>query len=84
MHETYVQKNADYGDSFHQTYRKFGIISCIVRISDKYHRLVNLTQSGSNPTFESLRDTLLDLANYCLLTVMELDMMKGGKGDSNT
>lgn len=70
----YTQKNRAYGDSFGETYAKLGIISAVTRISDKYNRLVNLaTHTDVDKGDESLRDTLVDLANYALMTVMELD-----------
>lgn len=74
LHELYVRKNAAYGDSFGETFKKLGIISAVTRISDKYNRLVNLaTNPDINQNDESIRDTLQDLANYALMTIMELD-----------
>ena len=74
MHELYEQKNAAYGDSFGDTYRKLGIISAITRITDKYNRLVTL---ATNPNVdhgdESINDTLIDMANYCILTMLEIE-----------
>lgn len=37
---------------------------------------MNLIKGAPAKVNESLRDTLLDLANYCVLTVMELDKAK--------
>ena len=74
LHELYVRKNAAYGDSFGETFKKLGIISAVTRISDKYNRLVNLaTHPDIDQNDESIRDTLQDLANYALMTIMELD-----------
>lgn len=74
IHEIYIKKNKAYGNSFGETYEKLGIISAVTRITDKYNRLVTLsTQSDINTFDESIKDTLLDMANYCLMTVMELD-----------
>lgn len=76
----YLQiQNADYGNSFSQLYQEFGdngIITAAVQISHKYHRFMNLIKGTPAKVNESLRDTLLDLANYCVLTVMELDKAK--------
>ena len=77
--DTFKSKNADYGNSFSQLYQEFGdngIITAAVQISHKYHRFMNLAKGTSTKVNESLRDTLLDLANYCILTVMELDKAK--------
>lgn len=74
--DTFKSKNADYGNSFSQLYQEFGdngIITAAVQISHKYHRFMNLAKGIPTKVNESLRDTLLDLANYCILTVMELD-----------
>lgn len=74
--DTFKSKNADYGNSFSQLYQEFGdngIITAAVQISHKYHRFMNLAKGTPTKVNESLRDTLLDLANYCILTVMELD-----------
>lgn len=76
MCDTFKSKNADYGNSFSQLYQEFGdngIITAAVQISHKYHRFMNLIKGAPAKVNESLRDTLLDLANYCVLTVMELD-----------
>lgn len=79
LNETYRKKNADYGDSFGETFQKLGIISAITRISDKYNRLVSLcTKSPEEQQVksESIEDTLLDMANYCIMTVMEINRDK--------
>ena len=75
LHELYVKKNAAYGDSFGETFKKLGIISAATRISDKYNRFVNLaTHNEIDTGDESIKDTLIDMANYCLMTVMELEL----------
>lgn len=85
MSKLYERKNNDYGDSFSQTFQKLGMISAITRISDKYNRLVSLG-TNSNPMMvkdESLRDTLIDLSSYSLMTVAELDKIKEKKNVKN-
>lgn len=74
LHTTFVQKNRDYGDSFSVTFKEFGIISFIVRAQDKWNRIKSLSLDGKSPEVaESLQDTLLDLANYCIMASMELE-----------
>lgn len=77
LHETYLQKNTAYGDSFHQTYADLGIIAAMTRISDKYNRAKTLakdrTVGSINIGDEAITDTLLDMANYCIMTVMEIE-----------
>lgn len=73
LNSIYEQKNKAYGNSFGETFEKLGIISAITRISDKYNRLVNLaTHTDVDNGDEAIEDTLLDMANYCLMTYMEL------------
>ena len=71
--DIYIAKNADYGDSFSETYKKLGIISAVTRISDKTSRLQSLCRREALVKDETIRDTLMDLANYAILTVMEMD-----------
>ena len=80
LNQIYEQKNKAYGDSFGETFNKLGIVSAITRISDKYNRLVNLaTHPEINKGDEAIEDTLLDMANYCLMTYMELQKENNGE-----
>ena len=74
MLSTFERKNHDYGDSFTQTVDKFGLIASGIRMHDKLERFINLVQKEvSKVSDESMRDTLLDLANYAIMTVMYID-----------
>lgn len=74
MAETYERKNNDYGDSFGQSIEDFGVIAGVIRISDKFNRLKSLTSGKEQKVNdESLQDTLLDMANYCIMLVMETE-----------
>ena len=68
----YIAKNYDYGDSFSAAWREWGIISALVRMDDKMRRLKNLAKNDARVP-ETVRDTLLDLANYAIMTAMEVD-----------
>lgn len=74
LNQTYEKKNSDYGNSFGNTFEKLGIISAITRITDKHNRLVSLCTSEKDIQVkdETISDTLLDMANYCIMTEMEL------------
>lgn len=81
IHEMYIKKNADYGDSVGELYAKLGDISFLTRISDKYHRLMNLMCDSDgykrkDINYESVDDTIQDLANYCIIWLMEREMKK--------
>lgn len=74
MHELYKNKNSDYGSSVNDTYKKYGMVSYLVRMEDKLNRARTLVQKQTqNVQDEKLRDTLIDLASYSVLAVMELD-----------
>lgn len=72
MLETFIQKNHDYGNSFDKQMDEFGMIAAVIRLSDKLNRLKVLTKEDAQVKEESIQDTLLDLANYSILTAMWL------------
>ena len=73
MADTFKRKNHDYGNSFEQSLDKFGLIASAVRIGDKMNRFESLTQKKAQVCGESIRDTLLDMANYAIMTIMWMD-----------
>ena len=73
MAKTYAAKNHDYGNSFEQSCNKFGIIASVVRLGDKMNRIESLAIKKAEVKDESIKDTLLDLANYAIMTVMWLN-----------
>lgn len=72
MYEIYEKKNADYGDSFSKTFDEFGLTASAIRINDKTERFKKLIKQEAQVQDESIKDTLLDLANYAVLTLMEM------------
>lgn len=77
LSELYARKNHDYGDSFHVTYEKWGLPMSAIRLGDKFSRFETLIRAESKVKTESIRDTLMDLANYSIMTIMELDRHAG-------
>lgn len=74
LNSLYERKNRDYGDSFHKTYLEEGMAMARIRLTDKLERFKKLTREGGQEVKdESIRDTLIDLANYAIMTVMEMD-----------
>jgi len=72
----YAQKNNDYGDSFAKT-RRLVDGAIMVRIYDKVNRLETLLKGADQQVVsESIDDTLLDLANYCLMELVEREIDK--------
>jgi hypothetical protein len=75
LNDVYTAKNEAYGDAFGKTFQELGIISAITRMTDKFQRIKALAMGASNHVKdESIKDSLLDLANYCLMTYIEIEM----------
>lgn len=70
--EIYKAKNTDYGNSVSESYKEWGIISSVVRMDDKMRRIKQLVKHEPNVKSETIEDTLLDLANYSIMALMEL------------
>ena len=78
LNDLYARKNHDYGDSFHQTFTEEGLAMARIRLGDKFNRFKTLSRATEKKvTDESIRDTLLDLANYALMTVLEMESEHG-------
>lgn len=70
--DLYERKNHDYGDSFGKSYKEYGMTMACIRLEDKLNRLKALTKSGvQQVSDESICDTLVDLANYAIMTIIE-------------
>lgn len=70
--DTYRKKNADYGNAFEKSMDEDGILVAKIRIGDKIRRINSLIMNGGEGKVkdEKLEDTYLDLANYCVMTVL--------------
>ena len=80
LRELRLKKGHDYGSVFEQTIGDYGLISPIVRFRDKLGRLENLLKvKEASVEDESIRDTILDLGNYCILTCAVLDLIEKKK-----
>lgn len=77
MLNTYKAKNHDYGNSVTALFNEFGEVSIAVRLSDKVTRYKTLIKSEAQVKDESKIDTLLDLAVYSIMGIIELS-----RGDS--
>ena len=79
LNDLYKKKNQDYGDSFSKSYKEYGLTMSLIRLEDKLNRLKSLNKNGNAQVKdESIQDTLMDLANYSIMTLIEL--MWGVKG----
>lgn len=73
MKEIYSRKNSDYGNSFEQSLDEEGLAAARIRLGDKWNRFKTLSKGKEiKVTNESLQDTLIDMANYCIMTSMWL------------
>lgn len=72
MLSLYKRKNADYGDSFSESFKEFGMTMPLIRLSDKLNRLKRLAKADAQVKGENIEDTLIDLANYAVMTLIEV------------
>lgn len=74
MNEVFKNKRSDYGATTTETYKLFGMVSMLTRMHDKLGRLDNLCKPGKQiqVSNEKIEDTLLDLANYAVIALLEL------------
>lgn len=69
QYNVFCKKNRDYGNSFEKSLDTFGLVAGIVRMNDKFERLVSLNDPSKDAQIasESLVDTLEDLSNYAAM-----------------
>lgn len=73
MLDKYKQKNKEYNDSFGDSFKKYGKISALTRIYDKFSKLENfITNSDVEQDDDVLENILKDIATYCVMTAVEL------------
>lgn len=78
----YATKNADYGDSMHPLFEEYGLTAFLILFEIKMNRIKSLQYKGKGH-YESLEDSLLDLANYAMIAVTELRSAKDKSLDKN-
>lgn len=77
LRNLYDAKNRDYGDSFGQSFQKWGLPMSCIRLGDKLNRLESFAQKKDMQVDdESVEDTLMDMANYAIMTLVEMNMRK--------
>ena len=73
--DLYKKKNADYGNSFAEVYKELGFESGLVQILHKVNRIKGIYNNNrAEVENESIRDSLIDLANYALMTAVEMEL----------
>lgn len=66
----YEEKNKQYGNSFSELYEELGPVSAITQILHKSNRLKALVKTDN---VDAIKDTLIDLANYSMMTLKEIE-----------
>jgi hypothetical protein len=72
LNALYERKNHDYGDSFGKSFKEYGMAMPCIRLEDKLNRLKALTKDKAQVSDESIEDTIMDLANYAIMTLVEM------------
>lgn len=70
LKETLIKKNRAYNSSFDKSVKKFGTVYIAIELDKKKNRFVNLIRNKDLKDFESIDDTLLDIAGYLILTLL--------------
>ena len=70
MAETYARKNHDYGNAYTELRREFPD-TVLIYMTAKLKRLKTLMQGEPAQVNESIEDTLLDIANYAVMEIVE-------------
>lgn len=73
MADLYEKKNSNYGDSFGKLFSDLGPISGLVPLHNKLDRLTSLVAKSDKNNFESIEDTLKDLACYAIMNLIEME-----------
>lgn len=82
MEEILDAKGRDYSGTQDamSNFKDFGWKGILVRIGDKFHRVKNLSKQQTQAVLgESIEDTLLDMANYCILALVMKEEEEGPK-----
>lgn len=72
LNALYARKNADYGDSFGKSFKEYGLTMACIRLEDKLNRIKALRTREAQVADESVIDTITDLANYAIMTLVEM------------
>ena len=73
MFETFKAKNHDYGSSFSNLFKECGMTYAYGHMAEKLERVKSLMKDDAKVKGESMKDSLYDLANYAILTIMQLE-----------
>ena len=83
LNALYERKNADYGDSFGKSFAEYGMTMACIRLEDKLNRIKSLSTKDVQVKDESITDTLMDLANYAIMTLIEISNAKAQEAEAH-
>ena len=79
IHHLYETKNMEYGDSMHLLFEEYGLTAFLVLFEIKINRIKSLQYKSSH--YESLEDSLMDLANYSLIALTEIQQLNNKRNN---
>jgi len=68
---TLTQRGTQYDNAFHKTWDEWGLDASRLVLTFKLNRLKNIEYNEDN--LSVIRDTLIDIAGYCILSLIEID-----------
>lgn len=72
MASLYEKKNQDYGNAFGELFNEYGLNYSIMHLHEKLNRIKSV-HKNNNANNESIKDSLIDLANYAVMSIVELN-----------
>jgi len=72
--DTLTQRGTQYDNAFHKTWDEWKLDASRLVLTFKLNRLKNIEYNENN--FSAIRDTLIDIAGYCILSLIEIDREK--------
>ena len=85
IYELHSKKNSDYGNAYGNTIQEFAKVDeshkmangyALGSIKNKVNRLTTLMSGQKAQVEESIEDSLIDLASYAIMTLVELRNLK--------
>ena len=72
MANLYQKKNEDYGNAFGELFYEYGLNYSIMHLHEKLNRIKSVHKNNKHNN-ESIKDSLIDLANYAVMTLVEFN-----------
>lgn len=73
MVDTFECKNADYGDAIFD----LGPVGAVIGLHHKLKRIMTIDKNKIQVESETIKDTLLDAANYAIIALMAIEIAEG-------